>query len=202
MSGIDDVLDAEWHEFSAQLLTHLNVEDELSVVLRTHLYLEGELAALIAKCFMFPDLIDLDRYTYMQKVELVVALGMLAAEQAPALRKLNALRNRMAHRLGTTLSSNDVREFRNSLSVRDQKLHGDALRRAMTPLEELRQVSAIMVVQLYVTRRVTPRPLDLISKINADVRATNSALEATNSALEALERKLLEGFDKSAPDQE
>ena len=78
---------------------HLTSESSLEVLLRGHLWVEAQLITALEEVIPFPSLVDFGRFTFPQKVALAAGHGFIRADDVPAYLKLNALRNRLAHRV-------------------------------------------------------------------------------------------------------
>ena len=83
-------------------------EDELQVVLRGHLYLEHEIEKLLRFVLVEPDYILTNRFMFMNKVNLGVALGLIPEELAKVYEKLNRLRNNFAHKLDFKITDKNL----------------------------------------------------------------------------------------------
>ncbi|MCU5343279.1 hypothetical protein OCA10_29700 [Bacillus cereus] len=97
-------------------------EDSLQIVLRGHLYVEYELERLLRKNMENPDSILTDRFMFMNKVNLAIALGLLPKSRKKAYKKLNDLRNKYAHRLRFEVEHKDLDDFISDMDkeVRDE----------------------------------------------------------------------------------
>ena len=82
--------------------------DFLGRVLDYHLILEGLLAAMIEKVIAHPEVLDLERMFFSQKLMLCRALELISDAEFHLLKKMNALRNRFAHRLGYQVNFSDI----------------------------------------------------------------------------------------------
>lgn len=80
-------------------------------ILRSHLYVEYYLTLHLAKAN--PRLGDLSkaRLTFAQKLSLLDTNHEHLSDLAPGLRQINAVRNRLAHRLEAVLTTEDVQVF-------------------------------------------------------------------------------------------
>src|SRR3954454_9948496 len=95
------------------LLAVLNVDSPVEMLLRGHLFVEQQLTEVLREALPNPDALDFTRLNFPTLVSLGSSLGLpnLAAEDVPALLKLNTLRNRLAHRLDWNLDAEAEREF-------------------------------------------------------------------------------------------
>ena len=67
--------------------------------MKAHLWVESLLIGLIEVSLAQPEVLDLDRMTFAQKLRLAEACGGLQPETVPWIRALNRLRNSLAHEL-------------------------------------------------------------------------------------------------------
>lgn len=82
------------------------------VILRGHLWVEAELVKSLEATMPFPTRARLDRLTFLQKVALAAGHGLVRHDDVPAFNKLNALRNRLAHNLGTGITPADEADLK------------------------------------------------------------------------------------------
>ena len=86
----------------------LRNEDELGMIVRAHIVLEYELEQFTAAILPVPT--ELGKMEYSAKLRLAFACGLRTDVKGP-LRALGALRNKFAHRIGTTISESDADAF-------------------------------------------------------------------------------------------
>lgn len=93
-------------------------------ILRSHLYVEYYLTQHIANAN--PRLGDLSkaRLTYAQKLSLLDTSHQRLRDLAPGLRQINAIRNRLAHRLEAVLTAGDVQEFLSHTMFNAMRIEG------------------------------------------------------------------------------
>jgi hypothetical protein len=91
------------------------------MVLRGHLWVEGELLRSLDAALPFPDRVDLSRVPFGSKVGLVAAHGLMHDDEQAGYRRLNALRNRMAHTLGEAVTEQDESDLINALGQRHRQ---------------------------------------------------------------------------------
>ena len=96
-------------EMVAELFTqHMEHErDPLDVVVRGHLWIEVTLNELIQRAATLPDELQRANLTFSKKLAVAVAFGAIPADQAPAIRLVNSLRNRLAHDVRATVTIED-----------------------------------------------------------------------------------------------
>ncbi|MET3657810.1 hypothetical protein [Sporosarcina psychrophila] len=90
-------------------------DDELQVILRGHLYIEREITGMLRIILEYPDEILSDRFMFMNKVNLAVALGIIKKEDKSVLNKVNSLRNKLAHKLNYSCNEKDYSGLSDSL---------------------------------------------------------------------------------------
>jgi hypothetical protein len=116
-----DAVEPDWLE-DARWLDDIFADDPLGAVVRGHLYVESLLITLIEEALLNPEAIDLARLNFPLKMDLAVALGLVNPDDAPAFLFLNRLRNRFAHNVEATVSSEDEKAFLAAMSPRLQHM--------------------------------------------------------------------------------
>ncbi|WP_092800272.1 hypothetical protein [Rhodococcus globerulus] len=106
-----------------RLQVDLNSDSALEQTIRGHLWIESALIALIETTLLFPKHVDLARFSFVQKLELATAHGFVRPEDLPAYKRLNRIRNQLAHSLHAALSEQDMNDLINSLSPEIRKLY-------------------------------------------------------------------------------
>lgn len=96
--------------------------DELQVILRGHLYIEHELEKLLKIYMVEPQLVLTERFMFMNKINLAIALGALSLDKKTPYKKLNDLRNKYVHQLKFKVSETDLNGLVNSFDrdLRDE----------------------------------------------------------------------------------
>ena len=89
-------------------LRHLEKDDELHVLLRGHVYVEAALIQLIESKLANPQALKVAGLNFPLKVRLATALGLLSGDVAMLCKRLNDLRNRVAHQLDKELTHEDL----------------------------------------------------------------------------------------------
>lgn len=134
-------------EFQSKFLEHIESKDVLSVILRGHLWVENAMNGLIARTLANPDEIAEARLTFAQKVAVARGLGRLTVGEAAASRRLNKLRNRLAHQLDAAVNLQDQAGLIEAYAL-DKSL-GDLLRRDRDFPEGITAVIVVLVVRLH-----------------------------------------------------
>lgn len=84
-----------------------STNDPLSFILRGHLYCEVAITRLLERKLPNPDALNLDRMMFYQKLKLAEATHAVPVYLVEGLTKLNALRNKYAHRLDYAATDED-----------------------------------------------------------------------------------------------
>jgi hypothetical protein len=90
---------AEQHP-SFEFAKTLPADENLRLVIRAHLHAEQLLFAMLTEGLADPTVLDLDRLTFLTKVRLAIAIGLMSKNVLPALTGLNTLRNNFSHKFG------------------------------------------------------------------------------------------------------
>ncbi|WP_149185471.1 hypothetical protein [Bacillus sp. AY2-1] len=96
--------------------------DELQVILRGHLYIEHELEKLLKIYMVEPELVLTERFMFMNKINLAIALGALSLDKKIPYKRLNDLRNKYVHQLKFKVSETDLNRLVDSF---DRDLRGE-----------------------------------------------------------------------------
>jgi len=86
-------------------------------IVQGHLYFEHVVGQLLLEALKKPEAISLSRMGYSQRLDLASALGILDDELIYALRKINSLRNKLAHNLNFEITVQDVLDLANCTST-------------------------------------------------------------------------------------
>ncbi len=107
------------HDSVRKQLSSTDVEQ---AIIRAHLWTEHFLVQIINDGLPRSGTLDLDRLTYVIKVQLAVSLAVLPHELAAPLTCLNALRNKAVHKLDYKFSEADKRSLFYSMPKHVQKM--------------------------------------------------------------------------------
>ncbi|MGG1151241.1 hypothetical protein [Bacillus wiedmannii] len=143
--------------------------DELQMILRGHLYIEHELERLLKIYLVEPKHILTDRFMFMNKLNLAVALGGLSSGKKNSYKKLNDLRNRYVHALKFKMSEQDLTglvdsfdaDLKHEPSVEDWNEGLPAEYRDSTSNKLL---SAILAMWTYLAKEVYMLSMDVYSE--------------------------------------
>ncbi|MES5869260.1 hypothetical protein [Bacillus cereus group sp. RP32] len=86
-------------------------ENELQVVLRGHLYLENAVERLLQSVLVKPGSILTNRFMFISKVQLGIALGVIPESRKTLYEKLNTLRNNYAHQLNFKMTDKHLNDI-------------------------------------------------------------------------------------------
>jgi hypothetical protein len=120
----------------AKFLKDTAGEDTIGAVIRAHLYVESTLNQLIEECLVRPKAMNGVEVSFRFKVPLAAALGIIPEDFQPPLKQLNALRNKLAHRLDEEITDSDLDKLFQSFAQDD--------RDAMTGDKQLQNMLAYM----------------------------------------------------------
>jgi hypothetical protein len=129
-------LSADDRAFGAKFLKDIAGKDTIGAVIRAHLYVESTLNQLIEECLFRPKAMNVVELSFRFKVPLAAALGIIPEDFQPPLKQLNALRNKLAHRLDAEISNSDLERLFHSFAQDD--------RDAMTGDKQLQNILAYM----------------------------------------------------------
>jgi hypothetical protein len=96
--------------------TSISSGDAWQRIVQGHLYFEHAVGQLLLESLKRPEAISLSRMGYSQRLDLASALGVLDDELLYALRKINSLRNNLAHNLNFEITDQDVLDLANCTS--------------------------------------------------------------------------------------
>ncbi len=77
--------------------------------------MDAFLTSIINGSLLKPSKLNLDRFTYENKIILCVAFGLIHGEVMPVLQKLGKIRNGFAHKLWPTFENKEALDFINTL---------------------------------------------------------------------------------------
>jgi hypothetical protein len=139
-----------------QFSVRISTGDRWQQLIQAHLYFDHAITLLLVEEFANPDAINTTRMSFIQKLQLVQALGLLPADLVSVIEFINNLRNKIAHDLNFEISDKDERDLSNCTPKRlrdivvidnDRNLSGpprfhELLRIVLLQLEVIRQSQA------------------------------------------------------------
>jgi len=90
-------------------------EDPTTAFVQAHLHLGHVITCLLSENIPNPRHLQLDRIGFSQKLQLVAALGLLAPFQLAPIKVVNAIRNKVAHKLEYLVTPEDEAKLRSSM---------------------------------------------------------------------------------------
>jgi hypothetical protein len=109
-------------------------EDELGVVIRSHNHVEAKLIEFLS-CLADAKALDRMKLEFAQRVHLAVALG-LKEQHAKGLLAFGKVRNDFAHKLGSTLNENRVKNLYEALCPADKEAVQESYRLTNSQLKQ------------------------------------------------------------------
>lgn len=89
--------------------------DPFVSVIKGHAYIESLLTSMLEVAFLQPTELEVDRMTFVKKVNLCTAAGLIHADIGHVLKEFAKIRNQFAHQLWPALSEKAWRDFLNVL---------------------------------------------------------------------------------------
>lgn len=90
-------------------------DDCSQAFIQAHLYLDHVVTKLLSESVRFPRYLQLDRTGFAQKLQLVLALGLLPPEFVASIKVVNSIRNKIAHQLDYVVQPADDAKLRSTL---------------------------------------------------------------------------------------
>lgn len=91
----------------------LSLGEHWHKLLQAHLYFDHIVTLMLREALKEPGAIRLGRMSFVQKLELACAMGLLTKEIAAAIDFVNRIRNKIAHQLDYEVSEKDVLDLKN-----------------------------------------------------------------------------------------
>lgn len=142
MANLTGGFEKEGKELLKKFKEDTKSEDELQVVLRGHLYLEHEIEKILRFVLVEPDYILTNRFMFMNKVNLGVALGLIPKEIAKVYEKLNRLRNKFAHTLEFKITDKNVNDIVSHMNENMRKMCSVSCEKTL--LEKVKAVISVI----------------------------------------------------------
>jgi hypothetical protein len=171
-----------------QIKSQIKDGNDFTATIRGHLYIESILIHLIQEALPRQDLLQVDRISFNSKVELCASLGLIPEYMIPIYKKINQLRNYIAHNLSYQLTDKDKADLLNCFTkeMRDALTGADRLRRPVSPSEiSLGRILSVTIVisdfgrQRY--RILKEQKADRMAQLQATLEEAIRALRTTDS---------------------
>jgi hypothetical protein len=149
-------------------------------LLQAHLYFDHVLSQLLVEALANPDAIDAHRMSFLQKLQLIRALGLLPDDLASSVEFINGLRNKIAHDLNFEISDKDERDLTNCTPkhLRDIMM-ADSEHDSASPLR-FHELLRIILLQIEVIRQ--QHAFERLSQRKSIIRL-RTVLERTEGAV-------------------
>lgn len=116
------------------------------IVITGHVAIEQVIEVCIVESVPNPSVLKLERHTFVQKLSLAVALGIIENSSVPGYKTLNTLRNSVAHDLVSTLDKQAIADLHNCLSTLQRKTL--LASPTVDPLRSLREIIGTLYSEL------------------------------------------------------
>lgn len=135
----------------ARLEPRVKLSDRWQAAIQAHLYLDHILTQMLLEALVSPEAINLKRMSFVQKLDLVEAMGLLSTELIAPVRVLNGMRNNIAHELDGEILDRHVLDLANAMP----KSTRDAIHGTPTPPSQLAfgDLLYFLVVQVDILRQ-------------------------------------------------
>lgn len=121
-------------------------------LLQAHLYYDHVITRLLVDALVKPDAINATRMSFLQKLQLINALGLLSDEIVSTVEAINKLRNKIAHRLDFEISDKDVSDLGNTTPRRLRDIAMTEKDREAGPIR-FHELLRIVLLQIEVCRQ-------------------------------------------------
>ncbi|MFO6453462.1 MULTISPECIES: hypothetical protein [unclassified Aeromicrobium] len=127
---------------------HMNPRRPIEMFFRGHLWVERVLTSLLVESLTVPDAIRAERRSFSEKRNLAIATGVLDHSSAESLKKINDVRNRLAHEFNSAVTLGDVSALEASLKGIPKTVFDQNLPENKRPLERLQLFFQIVLGDL------------------------------------------------------
>jgi hypothetical protein len=104
-----EVMSYDAERFEARI----SVGERWQQLIQAHLYYDHVITQMLIEALVNPDAINASRMSFLQKLQLIRAMGLLNGELASTLEFINGLRNKIAHRLDFDVTGEDETDLTN-----------------------------------------------------------------------------------------
>ena len=126
----------------------INVSDQLSVAIRGHQLLEMILNIAINESLSIPHALEVRKLSFILKIDLGIALGLIPHGMRGGFAKINEFRNRFAHDPAAKITEKESKDFYNSLPSSGLFPPGESYEELGDPLEAFRNCCAVLFFSL------------------------------------------------------
>ena len=124
--------------------------DLLSLVVKAHYSTDQLLNVTLLEALPKADAIELERVSFLMKVDFATGLSLLSSDLRPIFNLINTIRNRFAHNPYTEFSVKDSLDARNVLLSRSARIVPDEFKEEQEPREILETLFAVGFVNVVV----------------------------------------------------
>lgn len=124
--------------------------DLLSLVVKAHYSIDQLLNIALLEALPKADAIEIERVTFLLKVDFATGLGILRRDLRPVFNLINTIRNRFAHNPYTEFSVKDGLDAKNVLLSRSAPVVPDEFKDEQEPREVLETLFAVGFVNIVV----------------------------------------------------
>jgi len=157
----------------------ISTGDRWQQLLQAHLYFDHVVTQLLVDALANPDAINASRMSFLQKLQLIEALGLLPADLASTVEFINGLRNKIAHDLKFEVSEKDEHDLANCTPKRLRDIMMTDNDRVSGPLR-FDELLRIVLLQIDVIRQT--HAFSRLSGRKATIRL-RTVLERTKGAI-------------------
>ncbi len=96
-----------------RMFKQVNIRSQWQALLRAHLYLDHIITEMLEDDMPKKGHVKSSQITFHHRLELACALGLIPEPAVPMLKKINGLRNELAHKLDFVVSRKNFIDLRN-----------------------------------------------------------------------------------------
>ena len=179
--------------FDRALTKIMGTKDPLSLSIRGHAFIDSLLSKGISEILPFPHSVEIERTGFLLKVDLAIALGMIAKDSRAVFVTFNSIRNSFAHKSTTSFEIEDAKNLFNCLS----KVQRHALSQKFSdygkPRDVLKDCVAVMAIELEgVILRLRKDKLhaEVLHEMVEELRANSEPVKEPNRISREVEQRM------------
>lgn len=158
----------------------LKTGDDWQAVVQAHLFYDHVLSSILGEAMSYPDEVDLDRTSFATKLDLAAGFGLITRQIKSYLKRVNKIRNDIAHNLAFEVKGTDYDNLR-QLSADNIRVEIDRL----ITENNASQMEAVLFINLFnldiirqgwvASRLKQRRDEEKLKRVLATVRKTTSS---------------------------
>jgi hypothetical protein len=117
-----EALDREWSFDVKEMGRHVRAEDPILSTIQAHLYIDHVMMELMKLAMRLPNLVRFERMNFLTKLEICAGLGVMDPSLMPPIKRLNQLRNRLAHNLKYQITGAERKKLFDSFPAHGRQL--------------------------------------------------------------------------------